>query len=291
MTNKPKTISDTARALLTSAATRGDRLIRPPQLPIAAARQVVRSLLNAGLAEVVPAPIDEAGFAWRTGEDGGLLMLRATAAGIAHVTEAAGNPDAVAPTGSAVDTPSVGTSIEVGGSLADMAQPSGQAHVAEDAPDGGMAVPATAHAAEAPDGICPAPGPIGRGIGLRRAALALLDAWERHCDHDAANEMTDRVAALRAALRPDKSNGDPDPRPETKRSQVLAMLRRGEGASGPQIAEAMHWEPHTVRGFLAGLAKKGIQVNILDRVPQVSANKQGAKGSYTIYRLSEGAKA
>ena len=53
MTEKPKKLSDTARALLTAAALRDDHLIQAPQLPAAAARQVVRSLLNAGLAEEV----------------------------------------------------------------------------------------------------------------------------------------------------------------------------------------------------------------------------------------------
>jgi hypothetical protein len=57
MTDKPKILSDTARMLLTAAAMRGDHLVRPPQLPIAAARQVVRSLLNARLAEVALASI------------------------------------------------------------------------------------------------------------------------------------------------------------------------------------------------------------------------------------------
>ncbi|MEA2849062.1 MAG: hypothetical protein QOG78_4343 [Rhodospirillaceae bacterium] len=85
MTNKPKKLSDTARALLTVSTTRADRLVRPPQLPIAAVRQVIRSLLNARLVEEVPAPIDEAGYAWRTAEDGGVFMLRATALGIARV--------------------------------------------------------------------------------------------------------------------------------------------------------------------------------------------------------------
>jgi hypothetical protein len=37
MADKPKKLSDTARALLTVAATRGDHLIRPPKLPIVAA--------------------------------------------------------------------------------------------------------------------------------------------------------------------------------------------------------------------------------------------------------------
>ena len=51
----------------------------------------------------------------------------------------------------------------------------------------------------------------------------------------------------------------------------------------------MGWAPHTVRGFLAGLAKKGIPVEVLERVRQIGPNKQGAKGSYTIYRLGSGA--
>jgi hypothetical protein len=87
MTDKPKKLSATARALLTVAATRGDHLIRPPKLPIVAARQVVRSLLGAGLAEEVSAPIDDAGYAWRTREGGEVLMLRATALGLARVGE------------------------------------------------------------------------------------------------------------------------------------------------------------------------------------------------------------
>ena len=62
MTDKPKKLSDTARALLTLAATRDDHLIRPPQLPTAAARQVVKSLVTAGLAEEVPAPIEDAAY-------------------------------------------------------------------------------------------------------------------------------------------------------------------------------------------------------------------------------------
>jgi hypothetical protein len=43
----------------------------------------------------------------------------------------------------------------------------------------------------------------------------------------------------------------------------------------------------TVREFLAGLAKKGITVTVLDRVRQVGPGKEGAKGSYTAYRIAE----
>jgi hypothetical protein len=48
----------------------------------------------------------------------------------------------------------------------------------------------------------------------------------------------------------------------------------------------MGWMPHTVRGFLAGLSKNGIKVEVLERVRRISPNKQGAKGSYTVYRVA-----
>ena len=61
------------------------------------------------------------------------------------------------------------------------------------------------------------------------------------------------------------------------------MLRREEGASGPQVVEATGWASHTVRGFLAGLKKKGVIV--LDRVRLAGPDRRGAKGGYTTYRL------
>ena len=42
-----------------------------------------------------------------------------------------------------------------------------------------------------------------------------------------------------------------------------------------------------VRGFLAGLSKKGVTVEVLERVRQVGPNKAGAKGSYTVYRVAD----
>jgi hypothetical protein len=64
------------------------------------------------------------------------------------------------------------------------------------------------------------------------------------------------------------------------------MLRRTEGATVAQIAEAMSSAPHTVRGFFAGRKKRqGITVTASERVRQVGPNKEGAKGSFTIYRV------
>jgi hypothetical protein len=309
MTNKPKTISDTARALLTAAATRGDYLIRPPKLPIAATRQVVRSLLSAGLAEEVPAPIDDAGFAWRTGEDGSALMLRTTALGIARVGEGqAGTPtpEPVAPKASGITGTDAGTAVaELPPLVTDLAAYGSQQ--VQDRPGG-------ANRGKIADNAAPPQGEYARGVfeppgaalgpnaasiralrqsGLRQAAQALLDAWNKCAgDHyvDIADSVNGHFSALRSALAATASVSASNVRSrsprDTKQAQVLAMLRRDEGASGPQIADAMGWAPHTVRGFLAGLAKKGIKVDVLKRVRQVGPDRLGAKGSYTVYRIT-----
>ena len=83
MTYRPKKLSETARALLTAASARDDHLIRPPQLPAAAARQVVRSLLMTELAEEIPVPVEDAGYMWRKADDGSDLVLRASQVGLA----------------------------------------------------------------------------------------------------------------------------------------------------------------------------------------------------------------
>lgn len=51
------------------------------------------------------------------------------------------------------------------------------------------------------------------------------------------------------------------------------------------MVEATGWNSNTCRGFLAGLKKKGHTVTVLDRVRMVGPNKEGAKGSYTTYRV------
>jgi hypothetical protein len=68
---------------------------------------------------------------------------------------------------------------------------------------------------------------------------------------------------------------------------VLALLRREDGATIAQICEATGWQGHTVRGFFAGLKKRqGIEVQVLERVRMVGPNREGAKGSYSIYRIT-----
>ena len=97
--------------------------------------------------------------------------------------------------------------------------------------------------------------------------------------------MSSCRGAGRTPTRPDRHPNAPGA--GTKQEQVLARLRRPEGATIAQIAEATGWAQHTVRGFFAGLKKRqGIEVKVLERIRQVGPNKQGAKGSYSIYGIA-----
>ena len=125
---------------------------------------------------------------------------------------------------------------------------------------------------------------------LRSASTALLA--ERHASsaQDATDNPINRaVEALRVAAQarlPRPACGPRTPRQGTKQETVPALLRRPEGATIAQIAEATGWAQHTVRGFFAGLKKKGHAVEVKSRERMVGPNKTGAKGSFTIYGIA-----
>jgi hypothetical protein len=123
--------------------------------------------------------------------------------------------------------------------------------------------------------LTPVAAPVGRA-NLRSAAQAAVAAW------NAGTSLEEALTSLQSALGAPRSL-----RTNTKRAQVLSLLRRPEGASGPQIGEATGWAPHTVRGFLAGLQRQGMNVQVLERVRLVGPGMAGARGSYSIYCLME----
>jgi hypothetical protein len=114
-------------------------------------------------------------------------------------------------------------------------------------------------------------------------------AWEAVDGSVVPDVLLAPIQALQATLRPAtartmRSIGRP--RQGTKQMQVLAMLRRPEGVTVVQIAEAMHWQPHTVHAFLTGLGKKGISINA-QRVEPVSPDKTGRKSRYSVYHAAD----
>ena len=75
----------------------------------------------------------------------------------------------------------------------------------------------------------------------------------------------------------------PDPESETdakrpsKQDEVIAMLRRLEGATVDEVASATGWQRHTVRGVFSGTLKKKLGLTI--------ASAKEARGR--VYRIPE----
>jgi uncharacterized protein DUF3489 len=67
-------------------------------------------------------------------------------------------------------------------------------------------------------------------------------------------------------------------RPDTKHARIIAMLRTPAGATIAAIVAATEWQPHSVRGFLAGVVRKKLGLNLVI--------EQTDKGR--VYRIRDG---
>ncbi|WP_229681711.1 DUF3489 domain-containing protein [Neoroseomonas lacus] len=245
-------------------------LVEPPaKLPAAARNAVLRSLLAKTMLHEIPAPHEFVGLGWRQDGVGAWIALRITDAGLAAIgVDAAdappddGQPTSPRPAGPA-ETINVPTApLEESHAAFTLAPPLTSAEATE----GAQRPPVSHH------------GTIGRAAALRMTAATVLAAW----DAPERDGLDDALAALREVL----TAAPRQPRTGTKQESVLALLRRDEGATIAQVMDATAWQQHTVRGFLAGLKRRGITIEVLERVRQVGPNKQGAKGSCSIYRIA-----
>ncbi len=68
------------------------------------------------------------------------------------------------------------------------------------------------------------------------------------------------------------------PRTGTKQARLIEMLRAEDGATIEEIAAALQWRPHTVRGALAGALKKRLGLTI-------TSEKEEQRGR--VYRIAD----
>jgi Protein of unknown function (DUF3489) len=88
-------------------------------------------------------------------------------------------------------------------------------------------------------------------------------------------QKTRNVASRkRLATRPSK----PVARASTKHDRIIAMLRTPAGATIASLVTATEWQQHSVRGFLAGVVRKKLGLNLVSEV--------GDKGR--VYRIKDG---
>ena len=70
----------------------------------------------------------------------------------------------------------------------------------------------------------------------------------------------------------------------TKRDQVLELLHTGDGATIQEIAAATEWQTHSVRGFLTGVVRKKLGLNLIStktdrgRIYRINDKSSGARG-------------
>jgi hypothetical protein len=67
-------------------------------------------------------------------------------------------------------------------------------------------------------------------------------------------------------------------RPDTKHARIIAMLRAPAGTTIAAIMTATDWQQHSVRGFLAGVVRKKLDLNLVSELTD--------KGR--IYRIKDG---
>src|SRR5947199_4663546 len=123
---------------------------------------------------------------------------------------------------------------------------------------------------------------------LHAAALSgkrLLALWNALPSVEKRRKVGDRAALLDQLWTAIEVLPEPEPQSDAKRpskqDEVIAMLRRPEGATVDEVATAMGWQRHTVRGLFSGTLKKKLGLTL--------ASAQEERGR--VYRIAEPASA
>jgi hypothetical protein len=123
---------------------------------------------------------------------------------------------------------------------------------------------------------------VGSSEELHTASLSgkrLLALWnglpgvERRKKVGNREELIDQLwSAIERLPEP-----EPDAKRPSKQAEVIAMLRRPEGATVDEVANATGWQRHTVRGIFSGTLKKKLGLAL------ASAKEERGR----VYRIAE----
>jgi hypothetical protein len=104
------------------------------------------------------------------------------------------------------------------------------------------------------------------GLSLAR----LVAVWNALPGTTAINKFQDRkraaqrlwTAFTQLPVEPEPGTASANPRAGSKQARVIGLLQRPQGATIDEMAAAMGWQRHTVRGLISGALKKklGLQV-------------------------------
>ena len=104
--------------------------------------------------------------------------------------------------------------------------------------------------------------------------MTKLKSRPKASTRSAARKTAKPVARKRGATTSSKANAEPN----TKHVRIIAMLKSPSGATVARIMSATDWQQHSVRGFLAGIVRKKLGLNLVSEVTD--------RGR--IYRIKDG---
>jgi hypothetical protein len=94
----------------------------------------------------------------------------------------------------------------------------------------------------------------------------------------ATSSLSPRFSKSKSRKGPAPASSKPVARPATKHARIIAMLRTPTGTTIAALMTATDWQQHSVRGFLAGVVRKRLGLNLV--------SEQTEKGR--VYRIKEG---
>jgi hypothetical protein len=109
----------------------------------------------------------------------------------------------------------------------------------------------------------------------------LLALWNALPGAEKRRKVGDREVLIDQLWAAIEALPDPEPQSDAKHSskqdEVIAMLRRPEGATVDEVAKVTGWQRHTVRGVFSGTLKKKLGLTI------ASAKEERGR----VYRIPE----
>jgi Protein of unknown function (DUF3489) len=108
----------------------------------------------------------------------------------------------------------------------------------------------------------------------------------------AARSTSRSTSKSRSRTRLAPSSSKTAMRPDTKHRRILAMLLMPAGTTIAAIMTATDWQQHSVRGFLAGVVRKKLGLNLVSEQTdkgRVYRIKDGKASSTTVDRIKQAA--
>ena len=94
----------------------------------------------------------------------------------------------------------------------------------------------------------------------------------------AARSTTRKTGKPKSWVRSTLASLKTTAKPDTKHTRIVTMLRSPGGATIAAIMTATEWQQHSARGFLAGVVRKKLGLNLISEVTD-----QGR-----VYRIKDG---